>query len=232
MTRTLKATGNAFRIASLDELDQPDALCSVCNIRPRAAGGKLSCCLRCLQAAVNVERKEREARQARAREEAKSKAPPATKACRSCKIVKPLSSFSKHRLAKDGHRHDCRTCAQSERAKRLELTAEQREARKRNAARAANRLAVRAWSVRNPMAAQARRKLRRAVKSGKVQMADHCQAQGCTSTKRLQGHHADYRSALQVVWLCATCHRRAHASGVLRVKKGVPRQRSRVPKLK
>jgi hypothetical protein len=82
------------------------------------------------------------------------------------------------------------------------------------------------------MAARARRLLRRAVKAGKVQITHHCQAHGCTATERLQGHHASYRSPLKVVWLCATCHRRAHSSGVLRVKRGVPRRRSRVPKLK
>ena len=47
---------------------------------------------------------------------------PATKACRACKVVKPLSSFSKHRLAKDGHRKDCKVCVKAEKTKRRELT--------------------------------------------------------------------------------------------------------------
>lgn len=235
MTRTLKATGNNFRIVPLAELDQADALCSVCNVRPRGAGGRLSKCLECLRHGVQLERDQREAR-ARAREEAENKAPPATKACRTCKLVKPLSSFAKHRLAKDGHRHDCAVCVKTERTKRAERTAEQREAQKVNAAqphrRAANRRAVAAWAQRNPQAIRARSILRRAVKSGRVQIAEHCQADGCTTTQRLHGHHHDYLRPLAVTWLCSRHHHRAHASGVLKVKRGVRCWRPRIPKLK
>jgi hypothetical protein len=46
----------------------------------------------------------------------------------------------------------------------------------------------------------------------------------------LQGHHADYARPLMVTWLCARHHRLAHWSGVLRLKEGVPRRRSKVPK--
>jgi hypothetical protein len=182
MTRAtpLKALGDTARavdIASLVKGDQTD-LCNVCRTNPRAAGGKLTRCLQCLRRDVDVERQQREARKARAEQEAKAKAPSATKACRSCKITKPLASFGKHRLAKDGHRHDCRVCVRAECIKRKEKTDQQRELDRHNAAqphrRAANRASVRAWSARNPMAARARRLLRQAVKSGKVQVADQC----------------------------------------------------------
>jgi len=32
------------------------------------------------------------------------------KACTLCGVIKPLSSFSKHRLTKDGHAYQCRKC--------------------------------------------------------------------------------------------------------------------------
>ena len=75
-------------------------------------GGKLTRCLLCLRADVEIERQQREAIAARAQiqAEAKTVAPPATKVCRSCRIAKPLEQFSRHRLAKDGHRHDCCRC--------------------------------------------------------------------------------------------------------------------------
>jgi hypothetical protein len=97
--------------------------------------------------------------------------------------------------------------------------------------RAANRASVRAWSARNPMAPRARRLLRQVVKSGKVEVADRCQARGCTNTERLQGHHHEYSRPLAVTWLCPRHHRRAHWSGVLCLKDGVPRRRASVPKL-
>jgi len=190
----------AVNTVTLVEPIQADALCSVCHTKPRL--GALTRCRSCLQAAVDVERKEREARQAKARKEAEQKAaPPATKACRSCKVVKPLSSFAKHRLAKDGHRHDCKHCVKTERAKRIEKSDAERQTEKRRAAephrRASNRAAVRAWTARNPEAACARVKHRRAVKSGKVKMAEHCEARGCSNSERLQAHHGDYNRPLR-----------------------------------
>ena len=160
---------------------------------------------------------------------------PGTKACRVCKVGKPLSSFSNHRLAKDGRRKDCKVCVKAEKTKRVELTEAQRVTdvarRAKPHRRAANRAAVRAWTARNPMAARARRLLRRALKAGKLQMAPHCQARDCTSTRRLEAHHADYHRPYVVVWLCAAHHRRAHWSGVLHLADGLPRRRARLPKL-
>ena len=134
------------------------AICCVCHAKPRAAGGKLTRCLDCLQRDVEVDRQQREVLEAKAKERAKSKTP-ATKACRACRVVKPLSSFSKYRLAKDGQRKDCKVCVKAEKTKRRELTDAQRAAdaahRRKPHRRAVNRAAVRAWTQRNPMAARA-----------------------------------------------------------------------------
>ena len=302
MTRAaaLKTSADSIRAVdyiSLSDLDQAataaKALCSVCHAKPRAAGGKMTSCLDCLRADVDVERQQREVLEAKVKEKGKSKAPattktcrsckspkalskfakhglsetdidttarpastplqrstsvsrrsrrdgqdktlPATKACRACKVEKPLSSFSKHRLAKDGHRNDCKTCVKAERTKRRELTEAQRAAdaahRRKPHRRAVNRAAVRAWTQRNPMAARARRLLRKALKAGKVQQAEHCQAKDCSSTRRMEAHHADYSRPYVVVWLCAAHHRRAHWSGVLHLDESVPRRRARIPRL-
>jgi hypothetical protein len=165
-------------------------------------------------------------------EDTTAKTDPA-KACRTCGEAKPLDAFARHRLAKDGHCHSCRDCARSARAKEpapvaLEEVRQQRprsEAYLRN-----NRAAVRAWSLRNPEAVVARSKLRRAVRAGRIVPAGVCQAAGCTERENLQGHHANYSKPLAVAWLCAKHHRRAHAAGIARLKRGVPRKLGKVPK--
>jgi hypothetical protein len=54
----------------------------------------------------------RESLQIDALEKANKKLP-ASKQCRACKLAKPLDSFGRHRLAKDGHRHDCKLCVRT-----------------------------------------------------------------------------------------------------------------------
>jgi hypothetical protein len=61
MTRPMKASdpsGRAVNVASLVVLDQPGELCTVCNIKPSAAAGRLSRCLDCLRADVDLERQQ------------------------------------------------------------------------------------------------------------------------------------------------------------------------------
>ena len=158
-----------------------------------------------------------------------------SKACRSCDIVKPLASFSPHRLAKDGHRHDCKACAKAERAKRAAIpTKAQREAdRTRRAAPhriAANRQAVRRWTERNPAARRARRILRTAIAAGLIGVPKRCQARDCKHTGRLQAHHHDHHQPLQVAWVCARCHRRGHARGYVKLDRRLARKLGKIPK--
>jgi hypothetical protein len=53
----------------------------------------------------------------------------------------------------------------------------------------------------------ARRKLRRAVASGKIRQP--CARCGCPE---VVAHHLEYSSAFDVLWLCAPCHRDTHRS--------------------
>lgn len=46
-----------------------------------------------------------------------------------------------------------------------------------------------------------------AVKIGKIIKPLSCEH--CKQTKKLQGHHTDYKKPLIVIWLCSTCHRLA-----------------------
>lgn len=56
----------------------------------------------------------------------------------------------------------------------------------------------------------ANRRLRYAVHSGKIHRPNYCSkcGEGCIP----HGHHTDYKKPLDVVWLCASCHRSEHAN--------------------
>jgi len=47
-----------------------------------------------------------------------------------------------------------------------------------------------------------------AVKSGKIIKPILCER--CNETKRLYAHHKDYSKPLEVLWLCASCHKITH----------------------
>lgn len=55
----------------------------------------------------------------------------------------------------------------------------------------------------------AREKLKSEVRSGRMKRPELCQICGKKGT-RIEAHHHDYLKPLEVVWLCALCHRRVH----------------------
>jgi len=57
-----------------------------------------------------------------------------------------------------------------------------------------------------------------AISSGKLVRPDVCSR--CGKAGRIEGHHEDYSKPLEVVWLCARCHKARHteirkASGIV-----------------
>jgi len=52
----------------------------------------------------------------------------------------------------------------------------------------------------------ARRRLQRAVENGLITPLPCAEC----GEKRTEAHHPDYAKALEVVWLCVSCHRRVH----------------------
>jgi hypothetical protein len=183
--------------------------------------------------------RDRLAREKRQQElEAKIAASPATtKCCRACKTAKPLNEFTRHRLSKDGHRHDCKDCVTKGRAKkRPPLTPEQKQAARERSAqpyrRVATVLAVKAWRVRNPEAVTANRTVERAVRNGRITPAATCEAIGCESSDRLHAHHNDYKRARSVIWLCGGHHRQVHNGRAVRLKRSAGTRTARAPKTK
>lgn len=55
---------------------------------------------------------------------------------------------------------------------------------------------------------RAREQLRHAVKIGEIIKPLTCEK--CNENKQLQGHHENYNKALEVMWLCKSCHTARH----------------------
>ena len=68
---------------------------------------------------------------------------------------------------------------------------------------------MRAVRERDPVAYKARNAVSNAVRDGRLLRPDQCSH--CHTKCRPHGHHEDYSKPLDVVWLCAACHRQFHA---------------------
>lgn len=55
---------------------------------------------------------------------------------------------------------------------------------------------------------RARKQLARAVSFGRIDRPDRCSQ--CARVGPVEGHHPDYTKALEVEWLCPSCHRQLH----------------------
>jgi hypothetical protein len=59
-----------------------------------------------------------------------------------------------------------------------------------------------------PYAYRARYAVTNAVRDGRLKKPDSCER--CGTYGRIHGHHEDYAKPLEVVWLCAACHKARH----------------------
>jgi len=105
--------------------------------------------------------------------------------------------------------------SQAERTKRLQkewqdrnreaFLGTQRRWREKNRSLMTERKNV--WDEAHPEIAAARHAARDAVRTGYL-IRQPCVV--CGSTEQIEGHHPDYSKPLEVVWLCAPCHRDEH----------------------
>jgi len=58
----------------------------------------------------------------------------------------------------------------------------------------------------NPEKIHAKQRVNKAVKEGNLIKSGTCEQ--CGSSGRIEGHHPDYSKPLEVIWLCAPCHRK------------------------
>lgn len=69
--------------------------------------------------------------------------------------------------------------------------------------------AAKRWAERHPERRKASHMVGNAIRDGKLVPWPVCAVPECCG--KPQGHHPDYSRPLDVVWLCATHHREAHA---------------------
>jgi hypothetical protein len=157
------------------------------------------------------------------------------KRCAGCRKRFPLERFPRHGNSRDGRRRHCRACLLAGRHQPRADTPALRAAREARQARAAwissHRRATARHVERHPEQAAAGKALRAAVKRGEVAKADRCQARGCSSSKSIEAHHHNYQRPLEILWLCAACHRRGHARGYILPAEGLPAHLGTIPEM-
>lgn len=148
----------------------------------------------------------------------------ADKICRHCKDLKPAAEF--YVISQRWLSAACRECTKaavrSNRRERITYYREYDKARgmhpdrvatreryrKTDAGKAAVKKAQAAYKARAPERRKAVDKLNNAVRDGTITKPSTCSS--CDKACRIHGHHDDYTKPLEVVWLCARCHRNVH----------------------
>jgi hypothetical protein len=148
-----------------------------------------------------------------------------SKICFKCGIEKPIDEFYKHSKMADGHLNKCKECTKKDVRENKEDNSEyykaydrirsredinrkeaRKEYQKRDYVRKARYVHNTNYKYKYPERYSARHDVRKALKSGILTKLP-CFICGEENT---QGHHPDYSSPLDVVWLCVEHHSQCH----------------------
>jgi hypothetical protein len=148
-----------------------------------------------------------------------------TKTCTCCGEVKLVDRFHRKLASGDGRSHKCTDCVKAYRAiynkthreKQAAYDARYRkehleeraayiaEYRKDPKHLAVESLGRKAYWARFPERYEANRAMYNAVRRGQIIRPGVCSA--CGRHCKPHGHHEDYNKPMEVIWLCACCHR-------------------------
>lgn len=147
-----------------------------------------------------------------------------TKRCFKCLEVKALDDFYAHSRMADGRLNKCKLCTKADvtrhrlenleriraydklRGSQAHRVAARKEYLKTPEGRAARERARRASRARFPNRAAARNAVSNAIRDGRL-VRQPCLMCG----SQAEAHHPDYDRPLDVVWLCQSHHKQAHA---------------------
>jgi len=139
------------------------------------------------------------------------------KQCFKCQQVLPVKEFYRHPAMRDGHLNKCKDCTRKDVSRNYrtnrEYFQEYDALREKDPKRRRKKSSYqKRYRERNPGKVRARRKLRRAVRSGELE-PQPCRRCG---SLEVEAHHGDYLRPLDIEWLCFRCHRKRHGqlSGV------------------
>jgi len=130
------------------------------------------------------------------------------KRCTKCGKMKNLAEFGKDTSRRDGLRNWCRECIRCYAASQAGRAAFRRF-QASDAGKAMHCRANKRHRDKNPKQGVCHHALSGAIAAGKVIRPTVCSACG-QSNGVIHGHHADYNSPYDVVWLCALCHKHLH----------------------
>lgn len=118
------------------------------------------------------------------------------KKCFKCGKTKRISEFYKHPNTADGYLGKCKECTRSDTKKNRESFPNRYYETRLNV------------HAKNPSKTNARKVIEAALMAGRIKKPDRCQGCGrSTSETQIGAHHYDYEKPLDVIWLCAACHR-------------------------
>jgi len=134
-----------------------------------------------------------------------------SKECFKCKTVKPLEEFYKHSMMADGHVNKCKVCNKKDvcdhREKNLEKVRAYDRDRGKNPIRIASSGEItKAWRAEDTRRSKAQSSVSNAIRNGTL-FREPCIRCG---NPKSHGHHEDYDKPLDVMWLCAPCHKQRH----------------------
>jgi hypothetical protein len=104
------------------------------------------------------------------------------------------------------------------RPENLERLREEMRVAARNAGKA-RYPAKKKWRENNPRAVRAHGLVNKALMRGKLKRPDKCQR--CGKKCKPHAHHEDYEKPLEVIWLCAPCHKIHHEEKRCRLQKKI-----------
>ena len=139
----------------------------------------------------------------------------AERRCCRCRQTKPLGDFCRHRGNPLGRSYYCRGCALvHQRAYRRTVKGKishRRAVKKHNQrpeVRERRRQAGAKYAALHLREHRATLKVDWAVTTGALVRPGVCSA--CGAKTKIVGHHKDYNKALDVIWLCDSCHSLLH----------------------
>lgn len=133
------------------------------------------------------------------------------KTCFKCLCTKPLTEFYRHSEMGDGHLGKCKDCTKTDVKEHRQRESERVRAYDRMRASQPKRVAKakeiqKDYRARFPERRAATSKVNHAIQTGKMTPLP-CFVCG----DKAEGHHPDYSRPLDVVWLCPSHHKLAHA---------------------
>ena len=135
----------------------------------------------------------------------------AVKKCSCCGVEKDFSEFQKRKASKDGMTASCKQCLKKRDSERYANEKERRSEwhksyMKTDTGKLSHSNASKKWRAANQVRRAAHVILNNAVRDGRIEKLP-CFVCG---NEQVEGHHPDYDSPLDVVWLCQAHHREIH----------------------